>query len=401
MILAHRIRLAPSNAQRTWLVRCAGAARFCFNFGLARWHEIYSSSGKPSWQAINAELNARKATEFPWMADIPWRVMNGALADLGQAFTNFFRRCKQGTRQKGYPRFKSKKHSTQSFCIEGRALVFNRKKVRIPKLGWIRLAEPLRFPGKVLSARFTERAGHWYVSLQVEIDETKWVYPHRCETQVAVGVDLGVVDLAVLSTGERIAASRTLRAHEGRLRQRNKELSRRKQGGKNWQKTKAKLAKLHEHVVNIRRDVAHKLTANLVQRFRWIGVEDLNVAGMQRTRLAKSIADAAMSEVLQQLHYKALLAGSTIVEADRFYPSSKTCSTCGVVYVTLTLNERCWTCTSCGTIHDRDVNAATNLKAIAEAHSVVACCHESADVGRKTGVKLLFGQELSNTVNLS
>lgn len=391
-MLSHRIRLDPNNVQRTVLLRFAGAARFAFNWGLARWQQSRAEGGKPSWQSLNADLNSHKATDFPWMSEMPWRIVNAALEDLGRAFSDFFRRCKQGAGKKGYPRFKSRKRARPGFCIEGRAIALDGKKIRVPKLGLLRMTESLRFPGKILSARFTESAGHWYVSLQVEVDESRWSYPHRCETQAAVGVDLGLVDLAVLSTGERIAAPRSLRAHEIRLRLLGKELSRRNKGGKNWLKTKARLARLHERIANVRRDTTHKLTARLVEHFRWIGVENLNVAAMVRTRLAKSVADAAMAEVLRQLDYKAPLAGSTVVEADRFYPSSKTCSECGVVYADLTLSDRRWTCDGCSVEHDRDENAAKNLKALAEAHSVTACRHGSSGAGLTTGVKLPLGQ---------
>ena len=200
----------------------------------------------------------------------------------------------------------------------------------------------------------------------------------------------------VPSTGERIEAPRALRSHERKLRRLGKELSRRTKGGKNWHKTKAKLGRAHERVANIRRDVTHKLTASLVQRFRRIGIEDLNVAGMARTRLAKSVMDAAMAEVGRQLTYKAPLAGGVVVTADRWYPSSKTCSACGVVYADLALGERRWTCDACGAEHDRDVNAAMNLKTLAVAPAVAACRHESAGAGRVTDAKLPLGQESSS-----
>ena len=401
MVLGQRIRIEPNNVQRTFFERCAGTARFAFNWGLARWQAIRASGGKPSWTSINAELNVIKYSELSWMSELPWRVLNGALEDLGRAFANFFRRCKQGARRKGYPRFKSKKRSVPGFCIEGRALSLDGKKLRVPKLGWIRMSEPIRFPGRVVSARFTQHAGHWYVSLQVEIDESRWSYPHRCETQAAVGVDLGVADLAVLSTGERIAAPRSLRAHETKLRRISKELSRRTKGGKNYQKTKAKLARLHERIANVRRDATHKLTASLVRRFRYIGIERLNIDGMTKNRrLAKSIMDAAMAEVTRQLGYKSTLSGSTVVQADRFYPSSKTCSDCGVVYADLSLGERRWTCDACGAEHDRDENAAKNLEALAAAQAVTACRHGSAGAGRKTDAKLLLGQESGSVVGL-
>lgn len=399
MILGQRIRLDPNNVQRTQLDRYAGAARFVFNLGLDRWQTIYKAGGKPSWQSINSEVNARKRSDLAWLKAIPWAVSTTALRDLNSAFQHFFRRVKIGEKP-GYPRFKSKKRTKPAFAIEGRALRFDVRRVKVPKVGWLRIRQALRFPGKVLSARFSKHAGHWYVSVQVDVDETLWSYPHRCETQAAVvGVDLGVVDLAVLSTGERIKAPRALRVHEKRLRRLNKELSRRTKDGKNWRKTKAKLAKLHVRIADVRKDVTHKLTAQLVQRFRWIGVEDLNVKGMAANhRLAKSVMDAALFEVGRQLSYKAALAGATVVQADRWFASSKTCSTCGLIYRALSLGERRWVC-ECGAEHDRDENAANNLKNLAAAYAVTACCPESAGLSDARKTKLLVGQESSDRVN--
>ena len=393
MILGQRIRLDLNNVQATFFERCAGTARRAFNWGLDCWQAQYDAGEKPSWVNLNRELNAIKGVEFPWMVELPWAVPNKALADLGTAFTNFFRRVKQGTGKVGYPRFKSKKRDKPAFAIEGRALRFNDKRVKLPKLGWVRTRQELRFPGKILSARFTKRAGHWYLSVQVEVDESQWSYPHRCETQAVVGIDRGVQDLAVLSTGERIKAPRTLRAHEGRLRMLNKELSRRTKGGKNRAKTRTKLAKLHERIANVRKDVTHKLTARLVRDFRWIGIEDLNVKGMAANHcIAKSVMDAAMSEIGRQLDYKAILAGGVVARADRWYPSSKTCSVCGVVYKNLVLGEDRWTCEACGAEHDRDDNAAENLRQMAAAYAVTACRQGSS--GREPSpAKLPLGQE--------
>ena len=261
-ILGQRIRLDPNDVQATFFDRCAGTSRFAFNWGLARWQKQHEAGENSSWVALNGELNAVKAAEFPWMAEMPWAVPSRALADLGAAFINFFRRVKLGQKP-GYPKFKSKKRATPAFAIEGRALQFDATNVKIPKLGWVRTRQEVRFPGKVLSARFSKHAGHWYVSIQVEVADS-WVYPHCCETQDAVGVDLGVCDLAVLSTGEKIEAPRALRAHEKQLRRLNKELARRTRGGANWRKTKAKLGKLHERVSSVRKDMTHKLTADIV-----------------------------------------------------------------------------------------------------------------------------------------
>jgi len=391
-VLGQCIRLDPNNVQRTFFERCAGTARFTWNLGLARWKEMYAAGEKPNWRAINAEVNVRKADDLAWMREIPWAVPNNALSDLGTAFTHFFRRVKAGQKP-GHPRFKKRGRCRAGFAIEGRALQLDGKRVKLPKLGWVSARQAARFPGKILSARFSKRAGHWYVSIQVEVDES-WAYPHHCETQAVVGIDLGLRDLAVLSTGERIGAPRSLRNHEFRLRGLNKQLSRRRKGGANWKKTKAKLARLHEHIANVRQAITHELTADVVRRFRWIGVEDLNVAGMAHNgHLAKSVMDAGMAEVLRQLAYKAPLANSIVVGANRWFPSSKTCHVCGIVRGKLPLSVRRWTCDVCGAEHDRDENAAKNLKIMAAAHAVTAQCQGSSGDAPVRIVKLPSGWE--------
>ena len=397
VILGQRIRLDPNNVQATFLERCAGAARRIWNVGLDRWQKMYEAGEKPSWRKINAEVNARKNTDLAWLREIPWAAPNNALQDLGNAFSHFFRRVKAGEKP-GYPRFKSKKRATPAFAIEGRALTFDGKKVKIPKLGWVRVRQELRFPGKVLSGRFSKKSGHWYLSVQVEV-EGSWIYPHACETQAIVGMDLGVKDIAVLSNGTRVPAPRVLRRLEGRLRMLNKQLARRTKGGANWRKTKEKLAKLHERIVNIRKDVTHNLTASIVRQFRFIGVEDLCFKGMARTRLAKSVHDAAMSEVLRQIDYKAQLAGGVVVKAGRWYPSTKTCSSCGFVNKAVVLGIESWVCPACGAVHDRDDNASINLRNLAAAHAATACCPGSSGSVDVDGVKLPVGQESSSYVN--
>jgi putative transposase len=395
-VLSHRIRLDLNNVQTTWMNRCAGTSRYTFNWGLASWEKLYEEGEKVSWQKLNKMLNAEKPD---WMKALPWKIPNAALEDLGKAFTNFFRRVKAGEKP-GYPKFKKKGRSKEAFAIEGRAISVDGRKLRVPKLGWVKLRETLRFPGKLLSARFSKHAGHWYVSLQIDVDDS-WRYPHRCETQAVTGIDLGVVDLAIFPNGFRVPAPRVLRALEKRLRLLNKELARRRKGGKKWLKTKAKIQKLHARIAAVRNDATHKLTAQVVRHFRWIGLENLNVKGMVKNhRLAKSVMDASMGEVRRQLVYKAALSGSTVVFADRWYPSSKTCSACSVVYKDLTLSDRRWTCDACGVTHDRDVNAAINLRTLAEAHSVTACRQgSSGSLGLTQGTKLPLGQESSICVN--
>ena len=389
IILGQKIRLDLNNVQETILDRWAGASRFVYNWGLQRWKEIYEAGEKPSWQALSKELNGLKKTDHTWLAQIPWKVSCQALQDLGAAFQNFFRRRKTG-RKPGYPKFKSKRDPKQGFAIEGRALLFDSKRVKIPKLGWIRTRQELRFPGKILSARFTRRSNHWYLSIHVEVDDS-YIYPHPCETQEVVGVDLGVRDLAVLSTEEKIEAPRILRKMEDKLRRLNKELHRRKKGGRNREKTRRKLSRLYDRIKNIRENEIHELTTKLVSQFRGIGIEDLNIQGMARgLNLAKSVYDASLAEIRRQLKYKAPLAGSEIFVADRWFPSSKICSFCGVVLDALPLSFREWWCVDCDTLHDRDINAALNLRTVA--YTEIAQRLGSSDPSLKV-VKLLTGWE--------
>ncbi|MFH1184503.1 MAG: RNA-guided endonuclease TnpB family protein [Chloroflexota bacterium] len=389
-ILSHRIRLDLNNVQETWFNRCAGAARWAYNQGLARWQELYKADEKTSWQGLNKELNASKPD---WLRELPWKISNGALEDLGRAFTNFF------AKRAKYPNFKKRGRCRDGFSLDAREVRFDGTRIRIPRLGWVRTREILRFPGKVLSVRFTKQARHWYASAQVEIDES-WSYPHVCETQAAVGVDMGVKDLAVLSDGTRVPAPRILRRLEGKLRMLNKRLSRRAKGGKNWLKAKAQLGRLHERIANIRKDVTHNLTARLVCDFKTIVIEDLNIKGMaSNSHLAKSIIDAAMGEVRRQLEYKAPLAGSDVLVAGRWFASSKTCSDCEHVLDVLPLSVREWICPVCGSVHDRDVNAGINLKKLAAARAVTALSQGSSGPVEIGGAKLPFVGEPSSHVN--
>lgn len=374
MKLSHRIRLYPNNKQATYMARAAGVTRFAWNWGLARWKELYEAGGKPSWQGLSAELNAIKREQFPWMLEVTKWAPNKSLNDLGNAFTNFFRRVKDGDIKKGYPKFKKKGKCKEQFYVAGEVLKFDGHRVRISKLGWVKMAESVRFPGHILGARFSRRAGKWYISVHVKVDEHRWSYPHRCESQAVVGVDLGLIHLAIPSKGKPTDAPRALRFYERGLKRLQWELARRTKGGLNWRKTKLKIQKTYEKIANTRGDVTHKLTAELIRNFRWIGIEDLNVKGMAANkRLAKSVLDAALFEVRRQLEYKALLAGNTVVVADRFYPSSKRCSACGHILKDLSLSVRKWICPICFTEHDRDRNAAINLEQLAAGYAVKAC----------------------------
>jgi len=386
MMLAHRIALDPNNVQATYLARAAGTARFAYNWALAQWKQQYeawkqdNTQPKPSQHSLRRQLNAIKREQFPWMLEVTKNAPQMAIIQLGQAFQNFF------AKRAHYPQFREKGvHDRFSLTNDQFAIDGNR--IRIPNLGWVRMRESVRFTGKMLSATLSRVADRWYVSVAVETQDNSHL--PKAENQGAVGVDLGASALAVLSTGEKIEGPKPHKALLKRLRRLSRRLSRKQKGSNNRKKAKRKLARLHAKAANIRGDCLHKLTTDLTRRFHTIGIEDLNVKGMVKNRhLARSVSDMGFFEFRRQLEYKADMRGGQVVVADRWFASSKTCSACGHKLDELPLSVRQWNCPECGAAHDRDVNAAINLRNMAVSSTVSACGEESAGSGRKTQVKL-------------
>jgi putative transposase len=218
------------------------------------------------------------------------------------------------------------------------------------------------------------------------------------ENQAVGGVDLGVSRLATLSDSSCFEGPKALHFNLARLKRLSRSLSRKVKGSANWHKAKAKIARLHARISNIRADALHKLTTGLVGRFTVIGIEDLNVRGMMANdRLSRSIADMGFYEFRRQLAYKAAMYGSQVVVAGRWYPSSKTCADCGVVREALPLSVWAWDCPDCGSHHDRDVNAAKNLMKLAASSTVAACGEEGSGLGHKAKVKPASVKQESNT----
>lgn len=386
MIFAHKIALDPNNAQATYLARAAGTARFAYNWALAEWKRQYeawktdNTLPKPSQMSLRRQLNAIKREQFPWMLEVTKNAPQMAIIQLGQAFQNFF------AGRARYPQFR-RKGVHDRFTLTNDQFGIDGSRIRIPNLGWVRMHETLRFTGKIMSATVSRVADRWFVSITAEVLDVSHL--PKAENQGAVGVDLGISALATLSTGEPpIPGPKAHKALLDRLRRLSRGLSRKQKGSANRHKAKAKLAKLHARIANIRSDSLHKLTADLTRRFHTIGIEDLNVRGMLRNRhLARSIADMSFFEFRRQLEYKAGMRGAVVKVADRFFASSKTCSACGHKLDVLPLSVREWTCPSCGRMHDRDVNAAINLKNMAVSSTVSVCGEEGSGRGRKTAVK--------------
>ncbi len=393
MLTAHRIALDPNNRQATWLARAAGTARFAWNWALAEWQRQYAAwkadnrRPKPSEADLRRQLNAIKREQFPWMLEVTKCAPQMAIMQLGRAFGNFF------AGRARYPKFR-RKGVDDRFTLTNDQVTISGSRIRIPKLGWVRMREPLRFTGKVVSATVSRTADRWFVSITVDTADP----PGRpAENQGVVGVDVGVTALATLSTGETIAGPKPHTALLRRLRRLSRSLSRKQKGSRNRARARRKLARLHARIANIRQDAMHKLTNELARRFHTIVIEDLNVRGMLANRhLARCIADMGWGKFRRQLEYKAARRGGLVVTADRFFASSRTCSACGHKLEVLPLAVRRWVCPSCGVWHDRDVNAARNLRAYglavlngatASSAGCEACGEESSGGSRKAVVK--------------
>jgi len=384
MLVAHRIALEPNNKQATYFARACGVARFAYNWALAKWKEMHgawkldNALPKPDQMALRRMLNAAKGTEFPWMLEVTKCAPQNAIIQLGRAFQNFF------AKRAKHPKFR-KKGVHDRFTISNDQFAVDGRRIRMPGLGWVRMTEGLRFSGKIMSATISRTADRWFASITVEAQDSG---QPKAENQGAVGVDLGIHTLATLSTGETVAGPKPHRAQLQRLRRLSRSLSRKQKGSKNRDKARRKVARLYAKTASVRADALHKLTTGLARRFQTIGIEDLNVRGMQgNRRLSRSIADMGFFEFRRQLEYKAAMRSGTVVVADRFFASSKTCSNCGHRLGGLPLSVRRWTCPECGGDHSRDVNAAVNLRNMAASSAVAACGGEGSGPGRKTGTK--------------
>lgn len=371
MLITHKIALDPNQAQRLYFSKASGVSRFAYNWAVAEWKRQYEAGLKPNEAKLRRELNAIKRSQFPWMLDVTKAVPQHAIKNVGKAFKAFFEN------QGAYPRYKKKGRSRDSFRSDdgprtstSSAVDVNAKWIKLPRIGWVRMRESLRFQGRIISATVSRTADRWFVSLAVEVNHT----PPVRESQATVGVDLGVKALATLSDGTVIDGPKALRRNLKKLQRLNREHSRKKKGSQNRKKSAMKLARMHARIANIRTDALHKLTHDLTHRFTLIGIEDLNVQGMLRNRkISAAVADVGMHQLREQLGYKAHMSGAEVVVAGRWFASSKICSGCNNKHPTLTLSERSWVCSSCGVAHDRDLNAAINLKKMAESSSVSAC----------------------------
>lgn len=436
---AYRFELAPNDKCRSALASHAGAARFAYNWGLGLVVEHLAARrvlvvlairsgasrgeaeewadgllGPLPWTlaALRRGWNQAKAEVAPWWAENSKECYSSGLDSLARgldAWSKFRRGARKGSKV-GFPRFKAK-HARRSFKVTtGSFGAVDDRHVRLPRIGVIRTKEPtgklVRLldagTGRVLSATVSESAGRWYVSFGCEIERP-------CSTEatvrgLAIGVDVGVKALAVLSTGEVVPNPKHLSRYARRMARLQAQCSRRagpakgRPPSKRWARSKARLGRTHAKVAAARLDGLHKLTTALATGHEAVVVEDLNVAGMTasakgsghwrgKAGLNRATLDVAPGELRRQLAYKTNWYGSTLVVADRWYPSSKTCSRCRAVKAKLSLSERTYRCEHCGLVADRDANAAANLASLVEA---------TTSTGTASGAGTSQGDALAN-----
>jgi putative transposase len=352
-------------------------ARFTFNWALAEWKKQYVAGKKPSGSALKKQFNAIRHVDFPWTGEVLRDATAQPFVNVQRAYQNFFE--KRGK----YPKFK-KKGRHDSFYVANDKFNIDGNSIQIPRIGWVKMHEALRFEGKILSAVVSRTAHLWFVAIAVDIPNALTT----SENQAVVGVDLGIKSLATLSTGEKFEAPKPLKKSLARLQRLSRQLSRKQKGSNRRWKARQKVARLHYRVACVRNDALHKLTTGFVERFGVVVIEDLNVRGMVQNRhLSRAIADVGFGEFRRQLEYKMAASGGRLVVADRWYPSSKTCSGCGFKLDILSLGTREWACPACGVSHDRDINAAINLKNLGAASSEVTPVEKQALARRSMRVK--------------
>ncbi|MGW6614204.1 RNA-guided endonuclease InsQ/TnpB family protein [Streptomyces erythrochromogenes] len=372
MQLRYGFRVYPSAGQRMALARAFGCARVVFNDAL-RVRETARAAGLPfvSSGVLSKQLTAAKKTpEREWLTEVSSVVLQQSLRDLDTAYKNFFDGLKGKRPRLGAPCFKSKRDNRQSIRFTANAgwKITNGGKLRLPKVGELAVKWSRTLPSVPSTVTvIKDAAGRYFASFVVEMDPEALPV-----SDSVVGIDLGMTHFAILSDGTKIDSPRFLRRAEKKLKKAQQNLSRKAKGSNNRDKARIKVARVHARIADARREFHHQLSTKLIRENQAVAVEDLALKGLARTRMAKSVHDAGWSAFIAMLEYKAALHGRAFHRIGRFEPTSQVCSACGVKDGPKPLSVREWTCETCGTVLDRDINAAINV-AKAAGLAVSAC----------------------------
>lgn len=382
---AYKYRIYPTQEQQVLLAKTFGCVRVV-------WNQLAENFNNNNKDAVN-EKTLKEQEQFFFLKEVSAATLQQKRMDFVEFTKQFFNKNRKV--KLGKPKFKSKTNR-QSFRLPNQKFTLNQKtkQVRLEKIGWIKVAMDRFIPEDADYRSITVSktpTGKYFVSILVKTELNPMP-----STGKVVGIDLGIKDLLVLSNGQTVNNPKWFRENQAKLKKAQKHLSRKKKGSNRRSKQRIKIAKIYEDITNCRNYFLHNLSTAIVKTFDFIAVEDLNVAGMIKNRkLSKSISDASWSTFVSMLSYKCDWYGKMLVKIDRFFPSSKTCSNCGDKLDSLTLNTREWTCSSCGSHHDRDLNAAINIlkKGWLDTANQELTSAEYVDYGRGAEVRLNGGND--------
>ena len=370
MIKSIKIRLSPTKEQEELMFQSVGIARFAYNWGLSKWEEMYKEGIKPSKAKIRKEFNnsIRKNDDFKWLYNVSGQITAQAFADLEDAYKNFF----DGLAQR--PKFKNKKKSKKSFYVRYDAIKFSNNRVNMEKIGKVKYSSNYKIPklDKYTNPRCHFDGKYWYLTFGFEHGESQ----ASLNEDLSIGIDLGISHLAIVNHLDKpiknINKSKEVRRLKKKLKRLQRQVSRKyemnKKGSKfvktnNIIKLEKQIKLVHRRLNNIRNNHIHQATSKIIKLNPYrVVMEDLNVSGMMKNKhLAEKIAEQKFYEFKRQMKYKCEFNKIEFFEADRWYPSSKTCSRCGGIKKDLKLSDRTYNCNVCGLVIDRDKNASINL----------------------------------------